>query len=271
VGLIEILSGVESVSAWVSGARVLEVGCGTSMPSAYLLQSILSSPSPVSTKTVLHLQDYNKLVLSLVSLPNLILATLPFLPPSAFVAPTTTTGEVEEEEREESLVPELDQPGNIAMTPTLIAAFKTLLDEKNIELRFTYGDWSGLSRDIEKYDLVLTAETIYAESSVTPLLDVLRNAYELRSPDVENGTEKGLEESIGDLRVQDEWSRTPLQEGKETVVLVAAKVLYFGVGGGIQSFLAKVEESGGWSSTVKEWTKGVGRRILRIGWDGERA
>jgi len=30
--------------------------------------------------------------------------------------------------------------------------------------------------------------------------------------------------------------------------------------------LHRVEETGGWSSVVKEWVKGVGRKVVRVGW-----
>jgi protein-histidine N-methyltransferase len=57
------------------GRAVLEVGCGTAMPTAYLLQSLFNEATHSSEKrTSIHLQDYNKSVLELVTLPNLILA-----------------------------------------------------------------------------------------------------------------------------------------------------------------------------------------------------
>ena len=44
------------------------------------------------------------------------------------------------------------------------------------------------------------------------------------------------------------------------------QVLYFGVGGGIQAFLDRVQGGGGWFETVTEWTSGVSRKVVRIGW-----
>jgi protein-histidine N-methyltransferase len=93
---------------------ILEVGAGTAMPSIFILQSLLNEeppapPSPAQAapdtppsptfnppealesqiqnrkETVIHLQDYNKSVLELVTVPNLLLAWCKqfFLPPSS--------------------------------------------------------------------------------------------------------------------------------------------------------------------------------------------
>jgi protein-histidine N-methyltransferase len=53
--------------------------------------------------------------------------------------------------------------------------------------------------------------------------------------------------------------------------LVAAKVLYFGVGGSVSEFVQTVEDSPGLEKgnveTVWEKKAGVGRRVMRIHWD----
>ncbi|EIW66165.1 hypothetical protein TREMEDRAFT_35357, partial [Tremella mesenterica DSM 1558] len=245
--LVDVLS--ESILD-IRGKRVLEVGCGTALPSAYILRNLLSNPSSSSSSstsailiTTIHLQDYNHLVLSLVTLPNLILATIPYLPRSIL----QRSGSSMDEEAEVDFT----QSANLDLTPELLIAFLDLLRENGVEVRFSSGDWSGLAEqltDEKKYDLVLTAETIYSEGSVMPLLDVLRNSTRPRSDEVLAAVDN---ESLG---------------RGESVILLAAKVLYFGVGGGLQSFIELVEGTGGWSNSVKEWTKGVGRRVIRIGW-----
>jgi protein-histidine N-methyltransferase len=48
--------------------------------------------------------------------------------------------------------------------------------------------------------------------------------------------------------------------------LVAAKVLYFGVGGGVQGFVRAVEGEHGTARTVWEHREGVGRIIMRVEW-----
>jgi protein-histidine N-methyltransferase len=90
---LDLASYLDSISSQfdVSGKRVLEVcihffalmvaysssiasqiGCGTSIPSLYILHRIFSSP-PSQNQTHIHLQDYNASVLELVTIPNIIL------------------------------------------------------------------------------------------------------------------------------------------------------------------------------------------------------
>ncbi|WWC87635.1 uncharacterized protein L201_002525 [Kwoniella dendrophila CBS 6074] len=277
VDLVEVLSSIgndqKDIADWVRGSSVLEVGCGTSLPTLYLLRSLLSIPPPSSssssaltssTKTIFHLQDYNSLVLSLVTLPNLILSTIPYLPVEALHAPN-------DEEDVESVLPDLENPGNLIITSKLKDAFITLLKERNIQLKFTYGHWDGLSNSLKKdqdkgYNLVLTAETIYAEESNESLLSVLKQSIKGSTEENLHKEDVQLEDSLGNLKVDDEWKIKPLREQGEGFVLIAAKILYFGVGGGLTAFLNRVEDNKGWWKNVKDWTKGVGRKVVQVGW-----
>lgn len=133
----------------------------------------------------------------------------------------------------------------------------------------------------------MTAETIYSEDSVDELVSVLKAAVPPQPPTNGAGVhhvarkEVALEDSLGDLAMSEKLGPSAVAE--EPVLLVAAKVcllpwhrdppaeaclqvLYFGVGGGLQDFERRVRQQGGWSSPVKEWVKGVGRRVIRIGW-----
>lgn len=50
------------------------------MPSIYLLQAVFSAdPDQSSSDVVVHMQDYNELVLRLVTFPNIILAWCEYL------------------------------------------------------------------------------------------------------------------------------------------------------------------------------------------------
>lgn len=243
---------------------LVQVGCGTSLPTAFLLRSLLSLPtSSAPSKTILHLQDYNQLVLSLVSLPNLILAALPYLPPEVLRLAD------EGDEPIETVVPDLEEPGNLSLNKDLVEAFQKLLKERGIELIFTYGHWEGLSKKLKEekdgYGLVLTAETIYSQDSTPALIDVLREAVGKSGP-IEHKADVELESSLEDLRVKDDWTKRPLREISSGLALVAAKVLYFGVGGGLQAFLHAAEANGAYHCTVKEWSQGVGRKVVQIGW-----
>lgn len=60
--------------------EIVELGCGTGVPSLYLLQQRLSSNRPKSTESKIPLKlvlcDYNESVLRLVTAPNLIFSWL---------------------------------------------------------------------------------------------------------------------------------------------------------------------------------------------------
>ncbi|ODN82914.1 hypothetical protein L202_01164 [Cryptococcus amylolentus CBS 6039] len=254
----------QEVGEWVRGGKVLEVGCGTALPTAFLLRSLLSlPPTETPTRTVFHLQDYNSLVLSLVTLPNLILAALPYLPPDVLRLPQ------EGDEPIETVVPDMELPGNLSLNEDLIAAFKSLLEERGIDVKFSHGHWEGLSKELEqqdeKYGLVLTAETIYSPESTPALIGVLREAIGKQAGNVEH-KQVQLESGLGSLSVQEAWATAPLAEITRGHALVAAKVLYFGVGGDLQTFVETVEKDGAQTSTVKHWSQGVGRKVVQVGW-----
>ncbi|GAA6051147.1 hypothetical protein JCM3770_002562 [Rhodotorula araucariae] len=227
----------------VRGKGILEVGCGTAVPScalfARLLNEIRLKPTaegaPAPRKTRIHLQDYNKQVLSLITLPNLLLTYAQHLasPPRA--------PEADDEP------PAAAQPGELDVTPEFLASFEDLLARENVELRFFEGDWAGMDETVraagDAFDLVLTSETVYSVASLAPLLDLLEAA-----------TLAG-----GD-------------EGDDALCLVACKRIYFGVGGGELEFRRRVEERGGKVETAwgegegKGRSSGVGRTVMSVKW-----
>lgn len=153
-------------------------------------------------------------------------------------------------------------PGELPITSELVAAFQDSLLAFNISLRFFAGSWEtfvlqqslSLTREDGEwylralhirlingfvaadhdrtYDIVLTSETIYRLESLSALIDVMKKA-------------------VGQHDYQ---------------CLVAAKVLYFGVGGGVSEFVARVEGQSGRVETVWEKSEGVGRKIMRVQW-----
>ena len=73
---VDVVEYLSQLNVPFQGKAILEVGCGTAIPTAYLLQTLLNSTEtpPKDKSTIIHVQDYNKSVLELVTLPNLILA-----------------------------------------------------------------------------------------------------------------------------------------------------------------------------------------------------
>lgn len=100
------------------------------------------------------------------------------------------------------------------MPNVLLNYNEELADDEKIKLlkahsNFYAGDWSHyteLTKDLEKYDIILTSETIYNIKNQQKLLDTFRNRLK---PD--------------------------------GYALIAAKSHYFGVGGGLQQFVETVK------------------------------
>jgi len=116
------------------------------------------------------------------------------------------------------LAPETEiSPGHLDITDQIKESFKSVLEKQGVELEFSYGHWAGLSEDLGRFDLVLTAETIYAEESVEDLLSVLKSAS---TRSAEGGSvESGMDKMS--MQYKDKWTD---DIRNETVILVAAKV-----------------------------------------------
>lgn len=137
-------------------------------------------------------------------------------------------------------------PSEVQITPELKTAFLASLQDHGVSLRFFSGSWDTF--DIPSaggsYDVVLTSETIYRPESLPSLVALMRAASTLPAP-------KGPRQPIDMLRS----------------CLVAAKVIYFGVGGGVSEFVNAVSDAKqGEVETVWESNVGVGRKVMRVEW-----
>ncbi|KAF4616929.1 hypothetical protein D9613_008568 [Agrocybe pediades] len=222
------------------GKKTLEIGCGTGVPSMYILREILSAlvgTQKVPSKTEIHLQDYNGSVLQLVTLPNLLLTW--------YTSPHAEKYRSAIDDDEVAPRIDLSVAGELPITPELKASFLDSLESLHISLRFFSGSWDTFDPretiGTDTYDMVLTSETIYRNDSLQPLIRLMQSAC--------LGTADGTNTA-----------------SKEYCCLVAAKVLYFGVGGGISDFLKAVESHRATCSTVLERKAGVGRKIMSVRW-----
>lgn len=136
----------------------------------------------------------------------------------------------------------------LSLSPELLTAFQNTLASYKINFKFTSGPWSHFTENTHS-DLILTSETIYRSESHEDLIKIFR------SPSSEGGVEGRLK----DLSLEN--------SGEERRILVAAKVLYFGVGGGIDEFSNRVKSEGGQVTEVWSHNTGVGRKILQISWE----
>ncbi|KAF4304832.1 hypothetical protein GTA08_BOTSDO14220 [Botryosphaeria dothidea] len=206
-----------------------KLGCGTAIPALVLFHYALTQSLPL----YFTLADYNASVLRLVTLPNLLLTWASTLPAdSPLFTPETPNPFVSSESH-----------GDLYLTPSLVAAFQATLAEAPLTLSLVSGSWVPVESFVDLVPsaphmntLVLASETIYSPAALSAFADAC----------------------VGLLR--------RVRMGK---AIVAAKRVYFGVGGGVDAFkeeaaardavVADVENSG-----VEMGQGGVRRCLLEV-------
>jgi len=194
-----------------------------------------------------HLQDYNYDVLYLITLPNLILTWY-----------FSNAAKVFRESNEQEDI----QEGELSLSQDLIDAFGGTLNRYQISFTFISGPWSRFPSAHAppfSYDLILTSETIYRPESYEDIIGILKTNL---APTVDHPNDSNA------IQTRDvTFDRRPLgSDPGGSQALIASKVLYFGVGGGIDEFSNRITTQGGrlevvWSSQV-----GVIRKILQASW-----
>lgn len=134
---------------------LLQLGCGTALPSLALFQWAMAMSTDRNPLSLI-LADYNPSVLQLVTLPNFILAwALAYQDMPALQEAFSLEGEIE-------------------LTPQVLEAFQKYLQDSHIALCFLSGGWSrdfvdllysipsAASKDDQSHTLLLGAETIYS-------------------------------------------------------------------------------------------------------------
>lgn len=183
-------------------------------------------------------------------------------------------------ENESAAFPPADpsQACELPLTPELIAAFKECLSSRRISIRFFDGSWDSFAIP-KPYDLILTSETIYRQDSLRSLISLLAQA----ACGPKEGTQSLEALSRDQLRIND-------GKRNEPICLVAAKLVYFGVGGGVSEFKRAVREyrfddsesrrteensqtqratkrtGGGEVYTIWEHAEGVKRCVMSVQW-----
>jgi protein-histidine N-methyltransferase len=282
------------------GKKILEVGCGTATPTSFILQSLFNEPLKDSSnedhpedrkETVIHLQDYNRSVLELVTIPNLLLAWCTSL--IIYIISldidkhlNLSVDSSNASQKYKSLLgtspPDPASPSELSIDKLFLDHFLKSLEEYHIRLKLWAGSWStfnprrsspstgsasdlsaeqGQSPSAPPFDLVLTSETIYQPTNVPSLLRVLRSTC-AHPVSIAPGASKPLA-SVFSLFGQ----FTGLNDSSPVhvpIILVAAKVLYFGVGGSVDDFERRARNMGAGVNVVMEKNIGVGRRILQL-------
>ncbi|KAK4188532.1 hypothetical protein QBC35DRAFT_193023 [Podospora australis] len=232
VDLVKVLAKLSSADMLNREPCVLiELGCGTALPSLVLFQWALAERSSgPKHPLVITLADYNPTVLWLVTLPNIILAWA-----------------LQQRGREPVLGEAFTPDGELELTPEVIEAFKRSLTSNQITFSFLSGAWSPefvdmlysstppASLEDHTQTLVLGSETIYSpfalERFSTTLLSILQRERRERP-------------------------------GGHARAVIAAKKLYFGVGGSLDDFVDRMRELGTTVETLFEEPTGVVRGVV---------
>ncbi|KAL8961045.1 MAG: hypothetical protein Q9193_002347 [Seirophora villosa] len=225
--VVEVCHSLHPFSARADQDLFDQLGAGTAIPTLALFYLLLRSRTPLDPPR-------RTLVLADYNPSVLHLATIPNLLLTYAMA--------------SELIPPTS--GDLDVTPALILSFKQGLAERNIDIRAVSGSWGAplasliipggpASEDVPlDRAWILASETIYSPASTLAFTACL----------VE--TMQKCEEPGGRARA-----------------LVAAKKVYFGVGGGIDEFLGVLRKNGGEGRFVWETEgmgSGVGRCILEI-------
>lgn len=148
----------------------LELGCGTSLPSCFLLMLYFQSQEILGVKKSLILSDFNYEVLRLVTVPNLIVHWASTLLPQDLqnlIGPNVIMSNDE-----------------VLLTPALLEEFEKQLREKSIEIAFISGLWGPEFCNIASTfspEVILTSESIYSLESLPIVIDVLLKLLSCKS------------------------------------------------------------------------------------------
>ncbi|WQF77811.1 Putative lysine methyltransferase, S-adenosyl-L-methionine-dependent methyltransferase superfamily [Colletotrichum destructivum] len=230
VDLVKVLaSGPYIESLKQRPLRVIELGCGTALPSLALMQWAMRDSAPRSP-LLLTLADYNPTVLQLVTLPNFILAWA-----------------LEHRGQSPVLHEAFALEDELELTPEVLRLFQDFLASSQISLNFLSGGWSAelvnllyeTQSKLDKSDsfdtLLLGAETIYSPFAL-----------------------EAFNEMVFALLSKEQSERSNCQ----SQALVGAKRLYFGVGGSLDDFVDKARGKGATVVQVREEAEGVRRGVV---------
>ncbi|GKT42233.1 histidine protein methyltransferase 1 [Colletotrichum spaethianum] len=210
--------------------RVIELGCGTALPSLALLQWAMKDSAPRSP-LLLTLADYNPTVLQLVTLPNFILAWA-----------------LQSRDQNPSLQEAFALEDELELTPEVLQHFQDFLTSSQISLNFISGGWS-----VELVDLLYETQSKLDKSDNFDTL--LVGAETIYSP----FALEAFNEMVFAILIREQSERSNCQ----SQALVGAKRLYFGVGGSLDDFVDKARGKGATVDQVREEAEGVRRGVVR--------
>lgn len=183
--------------------NVVELGCGTSLPTLYILSLIFSTQATQHQPISVVLSDFNYDVLRLVTLPNILINW-------CFCA--LNPDELRLLQQRDDVEGNI-RDGEIDITKAVVARFNQWMQQNQVTISFISGSWCRSFMDIlnetlpqmkTETNIVLTSETIYSPA-ILPV--------------------------VGEMMVELAGGEGAAHD--DSVTLLGAKDIYFGVGGSI--------------------------------------
>ena len=139
--------------------------------------------------------------------------------------------------------------GELELFPTVLEAFQNFLHERRIDLAFVSGGWSE-----EFVHLLYDLPALRAPQESSPLVTLLLGAETIYSP----FALQAFTETIFSI-----LARQQEKPGATAAAYIAAKKLYFGVGGSLDDFIHEAQQRGSLVTKLREETDGVRRGVVR--------
>lgn len=178
------------------------------------------------------LADYNPSVLQLVTLPNFIL-----------------TWALHSKDNSPDIQEAFSLEDELELTPAVLQGFETYLQTYGIDLSFLSGGWSA-----EFVQLLYTATSHQITTSFAPFsISMLLGAETIYSP---FALQAFTETTLAILKHEKS------SFGGQPVACVAAKRLYFGVGGSLDDFVDTMQQRGANVTRIREEADGVRRGVV---------
>ncbi|ORY62181.1 uncharacterized protein BCR38DRAFT_346865 [Pseudomassariella vexata] len=234
VDLVKVLAQSQSFLSSQDGTPcVIELGCGTALPSLALFQwAAALGPTGQPSSLSIVLADYNPTVLQLVTLPNFILSW-------ALQA-------LQHQQTSSIVADALSSEGELELSGGVIQAFEGFLTERNITLHFLSGAWSPEFVELVKASQQSVLRSGFRQRTVILGAETIYSPFALQS----------FTETVFSLMEQQ-------AQGNEAEALIGAKKLYFGVGGSLDDFVMKARGLGAVIDQLREETEGVRRGVVR--------
>lgn len=210
-----------------------QLGCGTALPALALFQWAAGTSAQQRFPLSLTLADYNPSVLYLVTLPNFIL-----------------TWALQHKDQNPALKEAFAEEGELELLPEVIQGFQDFLHTATVSLSFLSGGWSPAFVDLLYHPAVSGQQNGAASKTLVVGAETIYSPFAL--------------ESFGETVLAILRRERAQRPGGQAVAIVAAKRLYFGVGGSLDDFVDKTRSQGATVNTMREENEGVRRGVVQL-------